>query len=280
MLGPTFEDQEAWLQKTARELPYPETPDIASAVRLRLAAIPARPPRQLRQTLLRLTWAAAVLVAILLGLLAVPSVRAEISEFIQIGIVRVFLAPPTPTLPAVVPAVPGSTGGEDASASPDAVPSSIPEPTPTLLSWLLDLEGKATLQEAQQEVDFPIRQPSYPADLGEPDHVFLQDMDGPMIILVWMDPEQPNRIRLSLHMYGPGTFADKMQPRTVRMTQVNGKPAIWAIGPYILRLRNGDMDTRRLIDGHVLIWEQDSLTYRLETDLDLEEAVKIAESLK
>jgi hypothetical protein len=40
------------------------------------------------------------------------------------------------------------------------------------------------------------------------------------------------------------------------------------------------MDIRRLIDGHVLIWEEDGITYRLETGVTLEEAVKIAESLQ
>jgi hypothetical protein len=36
----------------------------------------------------------------------------------------------------------------------------------------------------------------------------------------------------------------------------------------------------RLIDGHVLIWTDGNLTYRLETDLSLEEALKVAESLQ
>jgi hypothetical protein len=35
-----------------------------------------------------------------------------------------------------------------------------------------------------------------------------------------------------------------------------------------------------LIEGHVLIWKEGDITYRLETDLPVEEAVKIAESLK
>jgi hypothetical protein len=95
-----------------------------------------------------------------------------------------------------------------------------------------------------------------------------------------MDPDQNDRILLSLHMYGLGTFAEKVEPRTIGTAEVNGQPALWTTGPYVLRLRNGDMDVRRLIDGRVLIWEQGSITYRLETDLDMEEAVKIAESLK
>jgi hypothetical protein len=40
------------------------------------------------------------------------------------------------------------------------------------------------------------------------------------------------------------------------------------------------MDFVRLIDGHVLIWTDGVTTYRLETALDLEEAVRVAESLE
>ena len=52
---------------------------------------------------------------------------------------------------------------------------------------------------------------------------------------------------------------------------------IWAVGPYPLRLYNGDLEFTRLIDGHVLIWEDEDLTYPLETDLPLEEAIRVAE---
>ena len=62
--------------------------------------------------------------------------------------------------------------------------------------------------------------------------------------------------------------------------EVNGQRAIWTVGPYPLRLYNGDIEFTRLIKGHVLIWQEGDITYRLETDLSLEEAVKIAESLQ
>jgi hypothetical protein len=71
-----------------------------------------------------------------------------------------------------------------------------------------------------------------------------------------------------------------MGPQIIQETTVNGQHAIWAIGPYPLLFSNGNMDFIRLIDGHVLIWAEGELTYRLETDLSLEEALKIAESLK
>jgi hypothetical protein len=35
-----------------------------------------------------------------------------------------------------------------------------------------------------------------------------------------------------------------------------------------------------LIEGHVLIWTEGEITYRLETDMPLEEAVRVAESLR
>jgi hypothetical protein len=47
-----------------------------------------------------------------------------------------------------------------------------------------------------------------------------------------------------------------------------------------LILPNGDIQFERLVSGHVLIWAGLDVTYRLETDLSLKEAVRIAESLE
>jgi hypothetical protein len=72
-----------------------------------------------------------------------------------------------------------------------------------------------------------------------------------------------------------------MGPEIIQETQVNGGNAVWAVGPYPLRVYGGDeIDFTRLVDGNVLIWADEDLTYRLETDQSLEEAIKIAESLK
>jgi hypothetical protein len=37
---------------------------------------------------------------------------------------------------------------------------------------------------------------------------------------------------------------------------------------------------RRLVEGNTLIWEANGITYRLESHLSLEDALRIAESLK
>jgi hypothetical protein len=66
----------------------------------------------------------------------------------------------------------------------------------------------------------------------------------------------------------------------IEETEVNGQRAVWTVGPYPLISRNGDVELTRMVEGHVLIWESDGVTYRLETGLSLEETLKIAESLQ
>ncbi len=156
------------------------------------------------------------------------------------------------------------------------------ENTPIPLASLLDLAGKTTLAEAQSKAHFPILLPAYPQGVGLPDAVFLQDLGAQVLVLVWMDPEQPDRIRFSLHELEPGGYSlEKYQPQVLKYSTINGLPAIWTTGPYMVMLRNDNIDLRRLIEGHVLIWTMEGeITYRLETDLALEEAVRIAESLE
>jgi hypothetical protein len=156
-----------------------------------------------------------------------------------------------------------------------------PTASSSLIPFIEQIAGEVTLEEAREKVGFPISLPTYPADLGEPDRVFVQDMNGWMVVLVWLDAQQPDQVQMSLHMIEGGSWAiDKVEPTLVEETTVNGLPAAWVLGPYPLILRNSDIRFVRLIDGHVLIWANGEITYRLETDLSLEEAIKIAESLE
>jgi len=254
------------LLSISKGLDYPRTPDIAGAVMARLRG--ATRPRFISR---RLVWSLTVILILFSSLMLIPPARAAIIEFIQIGVVRIFRAEPTPLAPpnqeipsTVVPV----------TATP--VPTSQP-----LIPILENLAGEMTLDEAQKAVNYPILLPSYPPDVGKPDRIFVQDADGKMTVLVWLDPQHPDQILMSLHFLPAGSWAiKKIEPTHIQETNVNSQRAIWAIGPYPLRLSNGDLDFVRLIDGHVLIWEQGDITYRLETDLSLEEAVKIAESLR
>jgi hypothetical protein len=143
-----------------------------------------------------------------------------------------------------------------------------------------EMAGETSLEAAQARASFPIRLPVFPADLGTPERVFMQE-DGLMAILVWTDPADPQKARLSLHEIGPGSIlVGKFEPRVIQETQVNGRYAVWVEGPYLVRLTSGSIEFRRTVEGNTLIWEEQGITYRLETDLSLEEAIKIAESLE
>jgi hypothetical protein len=255
-----FEKQ---LSSIAKRLEYPPTPDIAGPVVRRLPA-PAPQPFFSR----RVAWSLAAILILVSSLMLIPPVRAAVIEFIQIGVVRIFRAETTPIAPSTQePPIPVT-----------ATPAVTPQP---LIPILEQLAGERSLEVAQQLVEYPILIPSYPPDLGEPDRIFVQDADGNMTVLVWIDPQQPDQVLMSLHLIPPGSWAvEKMNPALVQETTVNGRSAVWAVGPYPLRFRNGNLDFVRLIDGHVLIWSDGEVTYRLETGLELEEAIKVAESLQ
>ncbi len=248
---------EARAVHVARGLAYPSTPDLSGRLgpgRVK-ALVQARRARQVR----RLALTAIVLIGLSLALLSVPSVQAALVRLLRLGAVKIVLEPmPTPTpMTQVTPTI-----------------------TPPPLASVLDLSGETSLDQARASVSFSITLPSYPADLGPPDAVFVQDLGDETVMLVWRDHASPNRVRLALQLLGPNAFVFKMQPRKVADARVNGRSALWAVGEYMLRTRSRGPDMRRLITGNVLIWREGSVTYRLETDLPLEEAVKIAESLR
>jgi hypothetical protein len=268
-------DFETQIRSIAARMEYPPTPDIAASVAARM--------RSTRPRLNRRIFARSLVLALVLlaSLMLIPPVRAAVLDFIQIGIVRIFRTEPAPVptqLPSTIVPMTASPGKTQSALSPLTATPVTTSTTP--ISVLEQMAGETTLTSAQKKAKYPILLPSYPADLGEPDRVFTLNADGPMTILVWMDDQHPGQVKLSLHFIPEGSWAvDKFAPRAIEETSVNGGPAVWAVGPYPMLLRNGDMQISRLINGHVLIWEDGGVTYRLETDTSMQEAVKIAESL-
>jgi len=244
------------IQPLADDFVYPPTPDLVTAVAERLAA----EKQSRRERRLQPVWVAlALLLLLLAGTLSIPVARATLLDWLQVGAVRIWLREPTPTATGIYHRA---------------------EPTTTPISSLLDIAGETTLSAAQTEVDFPIQWPTWPADLGEPDHVYLQQAEGDMVILVWMWPTQPAQVRMSLHLLGPNAFVWKIKPPEVVDVQVNGTQAFWMRGTYYIKIRAGQSwGSVRLVDGHVLIWTEGEMTYRLESDLSLAEAIQAAESL-
>jgi hypothetical protein len=268
------------LTQTARALPYPPTPHLATGVSQRLAHRPA--PTVLRR------WQVALLALALiaLGLLAVPAVRAGVARFIQIGVVRIFVGPATPAPIGHATGLPLTATPTPAGPRPlTATPRASATPLPSLLDLLI---GETTLADAKAKAGFTVGLPSYPADLGLPDRVFLQGDGAPMVVLVWVDQAHPDQARLALFEITPGNIGiqksefTKGVPSNLQNTTVHGQPAAWTTGPYLLELKDGNLDFSRLIEGHVLIWVENGITYRLEmrNAATMAEAVQIAESLR
>jgi hypothetical protein len=268
MDNPTQNSIEKQLMQAGRDFIYPPTPDIATRV-MRQINHPAGAQIGRRRGI---AWAAGIVILVLAILLAVPPVRAQILEFLQFGAIRIFLTTPTPT-PTVIP-------------TQTVIPRTLtpaPSLTPSPLPSLLDLDGETTLAQAQQGANFAILLPTYPADLGPPDKVYLQDLGGPTVILVWLQPGNPAQVRMSLIEFGPGSFAGKYAPETLTSTTVNGKDALWLQGNHALILQKRDSSTGNIelmVNANVLLWMDGEITYRLETSLTLDEARRVAESVK
>jgi len=251
-----FEDE---VRRRAQRFVYPPAPDLTPRLIGRGPAVRSRGGRAPRLPR-RLAWA---LLALLLlgsmaaGLAAVEPVRAWVAEVLRLGAVRI--------LPA---------GWQPPQHQQPPVPARTP--IPVHLGW----GGETSLAAAAAELPFAVRLPTVPADLGPPDAAYVQDLDGPALLLVWMDPAEPRRVRLTLHTLSSEVIAYKMNPVRVAETTVGGQRALWTDGPYIVALRSGDWVSERLVSGHVLIWQEGGETHRLESDLPLEEAVQIAESLQ
>lgn len=245
------------LRAIGADMDYPQTPEIAEFVdaRIRISTHP-------RFVSKKFAWSLTIVLVLLSSLSLIPTARAAIIDFIQIGIVRIF--------PQVVETPPINA---HITATPDA-------PVPSIIQLLDNILGETNLVNAKRIVSYPLLLPTYPEDLGQPNHVYIQDVDGTMTILVWVDPLVSQHVTMSLHFIPTGSWAiNKMAPVVIEEAVVNGQRAIWAEGPYPLIVRNGEPQFTRLIEGYVLIWEDRGITYRLETNVNLEEAIKIAESL-
>ena len=255
-----FTDQ---IRQTARQLVYPPTPDLTRRLYDRLdqkqVGLPGR----------ELAWRVILLVVILLaGSLLVPSVRAAVLEFLQLGGIRIFLATPTP---------------EGLLLSPDSTLS--PAPIESLFSHL-ELSGAITMKDALERFPHRFEAPANLPKFGEPDRVYLQHRGGYILVMVWLGADE--RVQLSLLILEEGAFVSKESPSTIVETEVDGLPALWLEGEHYLILdasrqagAEAGLDPDFIqVKGNVLIWEENGLTYRLETWHSLEFALNLAESMQ
>lgn len=244
-LSPMKDSPEAWLRATAQSFRYPPTPDLVGAVR---GSLPAQRARRRRR---QLAWAAAALLVLFGGMMAVKPVRAAVVEIVRLGAVRIFLGGPTPTQP------------------PEAVQMTE-----------LALAGELSLEEAEALIQTPITLPSYPKELGEPDGIFRIDVRRPSVVLVWLAEGSPDQIQHALFILPPGSLVTKTGPPRIESVSVHDEQAWWAVGDHLMLLGDSGQVRTRMVYANVLIWSRADLTYRLETRLPLDQAIRMAESME
>ena len=237
--------------RLARRLPYPSTPDIAGQVAAQVtqgdkAWRPAAAP----------AWVVATILVIVVGLLAVPPVRAVVFELIGIGAVRIETRERVGSL---------------------EFPAAATIPLATVAGQ------RTTLAEARERAGHALPLPVYPSGVGEPDAVYYQGLvDGWAVFMVWTLPDAPDRARMSLVAIRSGATAGKSSPAELVETNVHGERALWMSGPHTLMLPVGAdawIPAEILVESPVLIWEADGVTWRLESQLPLGDMRRIAESM-
>src|SRR6185503_5555914 len=98
------------VRSLAKGLEYPRTPDISGSVMARLpnASRVGDKGKGRARFISRLfgsaqgrliVWSLTIILILFVSLMLIPPARAAIIDFIQIGVVRIFRAEPTPSLP-------------------------------------------------------------------------------------------------------------------------------------------------------------------------------------
>jgi hypothetical protein len=164
-------------------------------------------------------------------------------------------------------------------------------PTPPV-GGHLDLGDAVTLTEARRLVDFDVLVPS---ELGAPDEVYYEEfVSAGQISLVYRErddlpPAPRTRVGAIVTQFEAdfldNDFYEKFVegPTTVQEVTVSGVRGLWIDRRHAIIYRGADgregIEESRL-SGPSLIWEKDGIVYRLESNLPLDRAVIVAESLR
>ncbi|MDQ6712472.1 MAG: hypothetical protein M3Z28_04705 [Candidatus Dormibacteraeota bacterium] len=254
-------DLERALRDLGPRYPYPPTPNLASRVRVRIAAQPTAQPRRLElwHDPRRLALAAAV-VLVLLGAaaLANPVTRDAIAHFFHVrGVIVNREASPLPSLSPVTP---------------------------------LELGRRTTMADAQSRVSFTI---AVPAELGAPDAVYVvSGIPGGEVALAYIPrPGIPLVKQTGLGVL-VSEFRGDLNPgfimkgigdgTTAEEVSVHGDPGWWIAGqPHMIYVEvagQGQSEPLRMA-ANTLIWEHGGVTYRIESGLSKADAFRIAAGL-
>jgi hypothetical protein len=264
---------EQTLTRIGRELDWPETPDLAGSVSARLRAEAVQPARQPRERARRFR-----------GLLPPAGLRralvlALVSLLVLAG--TVFAA-----VPGVRDAVLEFFGLQGATVERRETLPAPPPPRP------LELGTRTTLAEARGQLAF---EPLVPADLGEPDGVYVSTRaTGGELSLTYRPRLGLPRARSTDLGLLVTQFRGDLMPRLfgklagpnarIEPLRIDGERAVWIEAAehfFFYRRPDGSVVEDELrVAQNVLLLERGPLLVRLEGAFGRDRAVQIAESLR
>ena len=263
--APTPERVEMVLRDLAPRMDFPVAPDISAAVVSRLESAPQEEIVRLRTIAprgLRLVYAVAALV-IALGLFfsVSPGARRAVAEWLGVAGVQIEV---------------------DTESSPSAPDSSG-----------LDLGEPVSLAEAAGSAPFDLKLPA-DGPFADPDTVLVdRSAGGVRVTFVYepggrIPPSEVTGTGAILSQFDAEVMADSIKKvasgGSVRIAELNGKPAYFISGaPHVVGYSDAEgnlvPDTSRLA-GNVLLWELGGITFRLESELTFEQALRVARSIR
>ena len=233
------------LRQLGAAIEFPEPPDLATRVRDRLGEAPDRgwAPRRL------VAVALAVLVVAVAAVMAVPSARTAVLEWLGIKGVTVTHVDELPEVGVL---------RDD------------------------DLGTRVSLAEARERAPWIVEPRS--KEVGPPDAVYFStDVPGDQVTFVW---GTTRNARLLLTQSPGQAFAEKMvgPDTSAEQVDVDGKFGVWFSGAphaFVFRDERGQIrEELPRLARNTLLWQDGQLTVRIEGDLSKEEALEIARSTR
>ncbi|HJS26335.1 MAG TPA: hypothetical protein VJ913_04330 [Actinomycetota bacterium] len=242
----------ASLAALGRELAYPPTPLLGTAVTARITA-----PASARPVLPgRALWSRRrVLVLVAVGVFAAIAIAA--AARLAIGAFEIRVQP----------------GATPSASQPPVQPDVLGDPVPP--------------EEAAAAAGYEPALPAGPV----PDEAYVVDspFGDPGLLYVWRPSDRYPRIPgaewglvLMAFQGDSETVIKSVEAfENVRRISVDGRPAFWVTLPHVVAIETERGTETFAVRGNVLVWQgEDGLSYRMETALDQTDAVALAESFR